>query len=58
MNLTVKLHLAEKFINWFPSNTKLYLRGERGKDWATISKLYSELFQQLKIFLLLIQVPG
>lgn len=50
MSLEVKLSLAEHFLNWYPSNTKLYIRGQRGKGWAEQRALDKELFDQLCAF--------
>lgn len=50
MSLNVKLSLAERFLNWFPNNTKLYIRGQRGKDWNTQRALDEELAEQLREF--------
>lgn len=47
---SVRKHPAERFINWFPHHTKLYLRGEQGKPWEVTHRLYEELFEQLKQF--------
>jgi len=49
--MKVKLSWAEKFINWFPKNTKLYLRGERGKTAQEADALYRELFMALLPFM-------
>ncbi len=49
--MIVRKHWAERFIDWFPNNTKLYIRGERGKDWNETSALYKELFDQLAPFM-------
>jgi hypothetical protein len=51
MSLEVKLHPAERFLNWFPKHTKLYVRGERGADWPKRNKLDKELFDALVPFL-------
>ena len=51
MSLKVKKHWAERFMDWYPYNTKLYIRGERGKDWPEMRKLHKELFDQLVVFL-------
>ena len=51
MSIVVKYHWAERFINWFPFNTKLYIRGERGKNRNETDRLYKELFDQLVPFL-------
>jgi len=55
MSLTVKLHPAERFLNWFPRHTKLYIRGERGADWPKRNKLDKELFDALVPFLELLR---
>jgi hypothetical protein len=47
----VKLSLAERFLDWFPKHTKLYIRGQRGKDWAEQRRLESELAEALNPFL-------
>lgn len=49
--MNVKLHWAERFINWFPNNSKLYIRGEQGKGWNETQQLYSDLFKALAPFL-------
>ena len=49
MSLEVKLSLAEHFLNWY-TDTKLYIRGQRGKDWDTQRALDKELFDQLCTF--------
>lgn len=47
MSIRVQLALAEHFLNWYPYATKLYIRGERGKDRAVVDALHKELFDQL-----------
>jgi len=47
----VKLSLAERFLNWYPSHTKLYIRGQQGKDWETQRVLDLELAKVLNPFL-------
>jgi len=49
--VNVKLHWAERFLNWFPFNTKLYIRGERGASQGKASELQRELFHALAPFL-------
>jgi hypothetical protein len=49
MSLQVTLSLAERFLNWMPT-TKLYIRGQRGKDWAAQRELDTELAGQLVKF--------
>jgi len=49
--VTVKLSPGERFLNWYPKHTKLYLRGERGRDWAERRALDQELFDELNPFL-------
>lgn len=49
--MRVQYHWAERFINWYPFNTKLYLRGEKGADWDKAQKLEKELFDALVPFL-------
>jgi len=51
MSIVVKLSLAERFLNWYPKHTKLYIRGERGKDWETRRLLDQELVEALNPFL-------
>lgn len=51
MAIEIVKHPAERFIDWFPHNTKLYIRGERGKDGREVDALYQELFDQLVPFL-------
>lgn len=48
--MNVRLHWAERFLNWFPHHTKLYLRGERGKDMGGRMALQKELFNALAPF--------
>jgi len=48
--MRVKVHWAETFLNWFPVHTKLYIRGERGKDWPQAEALRQELFHVLVPF--------
>ena len=50
MSITIKKHWAEKFMDWYPFNTKLYIRGEIGADWKKSSRLREELFDQLAPF--------
>ena len=47
MSITIKKHPAERFLDWFPHNTKLFIRGERGKNRHELNDLYKELFDQL-----------
>lgn len=47
MSIRVQLALAEHFLDWYPYETKLYLRGERGASHYTIDALHKELFDQL-----------
>lgn len=49
--MRVKLHWAERFMNWFPFHTNLYIRGQRGKGWKEQRALNKELFDQLAPFL-------
>jgi len=46
----VRLSWVERFLNFFPSGTKLYLRGERGKDEGARAKLYEELVEAMAPF--------
>ena len=48
-DIKVRVHPAESFIN-FMVNTKLYIRGERGKNWKEAEALRRELFHQLVPF--------
>lgn len=48
--MRVSLHWAEHFLNFYPFKTKLYLRGERGKDHAEARALQNELFKALVPF--------
>jgi hypothetical protein len=48
---TVRLGLAERFLNWYPRNTKLYIRGQRGKGWDEQRRLDAELALALGPFL-------
>lgn len=50
MSLTVKLHWSERFINWYPHNTRLYLRKKKGQE-PHFSRDEKELFDQLTPFL-------
>lgn len=46
--MQIKKSLAERFIDWYPHNTKLYIRGERScKSYADTMKLLQELHGQL-----------
>jgi len=49
--MNVQLHWAERFINWYPFNTKLYVRGAKGADHAKAGALTKELFDALVPFL-------
>ncbi len=49
--MKIRLHDAERFINWYPHHTKLYLRGERGADASKAFALQKELFAALVPFL-------
>lgn len=51
MSINVRLHWAERFINFYPRETKLYLRGARGADHAKAHALEKELFDALVPFL-------
>lgn len=51
MSITVRLSPGEKFLNWFPYNTKLYIRGERGADHAKANALYRELWEAVNPWL-------
>ena len=51
MSVVVKLHWAERFINWYPFNSKLYVRGARGADHKKARALEKELFDALVPFL-------
>jgi hypothetical protein len=46
MSIVVKMSLGERFINWFPFKTKLFLRGEKGADHAKSDALYAEIAAQ------------
>ena len=50
MSLKVKLHWAERFLNWFPYNTRLYIRKKKGQD-IEFQRDGKELFDQLVPFL-------
>ena len=39
----VRLGLAERFLNWYAHHTKLYIRGQQGKDWNEQRRLDQEL---------------
>ena len=43
MTIVVKLGYGERFLNWYAHNTKLYIRGQQGKDWARQRELDAEL---------------
>lgn len=49
--MQAKLHWAERFMNWFPAHTQLYIRGERGKSRREVQALRKELFDKLAPFL-------
>jgi hypothetical protein len=49
--MNVKLSWVERFINWFPGHTRLYIRGAQGKPRHEIERLWRELFGDLKPFL-------
>lgn len=48
----VKLSPGERFLNWYAKHTQLYIRGERGKDWATRRRLDQELWMAINPWLL------
>lgn len=48
--MRIKLSPGEHFINWFPFETKLYIRGERGKTRGELDALYSEVAKQFNDF--------
>jgi len=50
MSITVKLHWAERFLNWYPHNTRLYLRKKKGQE-PHFQRDGKELFDQLAPFL-------
>ena len=50
MSLQVRLAIGEHFLNWYTS-TKLYIRGQQGKDWAVQRKMDEELFHQFNGFM-------
>lgn len=50
MSIKVKKHIAERFMDWFPHHTNLYLEGTEDVDWKEASKLREELFHQLVSF--------
>jgi hypothetical protein len=43
----VKLSFGERFLNWYPNHTKIYIRGQRGKDWNEQRALDAELAKSL-----------
>lgn len=47
----VQLSLAERFLDWYPRHTNLYIRGAAGKDWKTRLELDQELADVLNPFL-------
>jgi hypothetical protein len=49
MSLNVKLSWSERFINWFPYNTRLYIRKKKGVE-PNFSTDGKELFDQLAPF--------
>ena len=48
--MQVRLLIGEHFLNWY-TNTKLYIRGQRGKSWEVQRKLDEELFHQFNAFM-------
>jgi hypothetical protein len=46
----VKKHIVERFLDWFPFYTKLYIRGEKNADWTKTKRLEKELFDALMPF--------
>jgi len=50
MSLKVELHWAERFLNWFPHNTRLYIRKKKDVE-PHFSRDGKELFDQLVPFL-------
>lgn len=44
---TVKLSFGERFLNWYAKHTKLYIRGQKNKDWDESRALDRELAKQL-----------
>lgn len=48
--MEIKPHWAETFINWFPTHTDLYIRGERGANWHKARQLREKLFKALVPF--------
>lgn len=50
MSLTVELSFGERFLDWYAKNTKLYIRGQKGKDFTESMKLDVELASQLNNF--------
>ena len=49
--MKVQLHWAERFINWYPFNTQLYIRGAKGADHEKAFALTKQLFDALAPFL-------
>lgn len=49
--MRVTLHWAQRFIDWFPHHSKLYIRGSRGADHAKANAQRKELFDDLVPFL-------
>jgi len=45
--VVVKLSFGERFLNWYAKNTKLYIRGQQGKDWDEQRALDAELAKKL-----------
>jgi hypothetical protein len=50
VSLQVRLAIGEHFLNWYTS-TKLYIRGQQGKDFAIQRKMDEELFHQFNKFM-------
>lgn len=47
MSLVVRLSFGERFLNWYVKNTKLYIRGQKGKGWEVQRALDKELANSL-----------
>lgn len=49
MSIQVKKHWAERFLDWYPYNTRLYIRKKRNQN-ANFMRDGKELFDQLVPF--------
>jgi len=44
--------MTERFLDWYPFKTKLYIRGKRGKPYDVMNALRADLTRQLQEFFL------